>query len=146
MAGDTTSSTTVHTKRGVCLAYCSDYLGSGEFSVIHRFSQSQPSITISYSEEVMALWSGVSAPPLTSTARGPLLLLEKMLTGSAAASPLCWIGANKWRCSKAAAGAHLIVFEARLSHLEPWAWSRLTRTRYIVLVPSQRIRGAGTDI
>ena len=31
MAGDTTSSTTVHTKRGVCLAYCSDYLGSGEF-------------------------------------------------------------------------------------------------------------------
>ena len=119
------------------------------FTVIHRFSQSQPSITISYSEEVMALWSGVSttaAPPLTSTARGPLLLLEKMLTGSAAASPLCWIGANKWRCSKAAAGAHLIVFEARLSHLEPWAWSRLTRTRYIVLVPSQRIRGAGTDI
>ena len=31
MAGDTTSSTTVHTKRGVCLAYRSDYLGSGEF-------------------------------------------------------------------------------------------------------------------
>ena len=31
MAGDTTSSTTVHTKRGVCLAYCSDYLGSSEF-------------------------------------------------------------------------------------------------------------------
>ena len=149
MAGDTTSSTTVHTKRGVCLAYRSDYRGSGEFySDSPIFTVTALDYYLLFRGGDVVVVGGVldARPPLTSTARGPLLLLEKMLTGSAAASPLCWIGANKWRCSKAAAGAHLIVFEARLSHLEPWAWSTLTRTRYIVLVPSQRVRGEGSDI